>query len=498
MLSRSYDKISRDIFRGLHSGANNSLGATEIALIFSAGDSPAELQVIDPLSVLRPHRASLKTQYTSASFVDISTSRLRTDFSAVKAVEVDGFSTGSRLESAAFQAHGAPFVQFFGRHFEGTAFDRGSLKLYLRKAGWLLAVAFSDHDTRSGGRQVLETLANQLLIEVVVKVTLEREQRIRAVLESISAISRTKEEGKRPRGTLAFVPDSNLDSNDLTVTLGSPRPRLANAKHVCKLLPGTDGISARASNTHQRRMLVTDGVHILGILDGEIPPSSLAAVFGSSGGEFLLRSKSDPRLIGAFSDGFFFLSKADSFRKTLDREILRKRLVPGKMRDRLVQAISDMISLARLRGHGCSIAVGPQESKLPRWSSGERIPRGLPLLDTSRKPPEVINSNVDIAANVAAIDGALHISPRGKLLAFGALLDGMQTKDDQEDRARGARHNSAIRFTSYRRKMVVVTASEDGPVSVFSDGKALITTQRSELPVPKRNDLRPMPFAEWA
>jgi DNA integrity scanning protein DisA with diadenylate cyclase activity len=72
---------------------------------------------------------------------------------------------------------------------------------------------------------------------------------------------------------------------------------------------------------------------------------------------------------------------------------------------------------------------------------------------------------------MAKIDGALHIQPTGKLLAFGCLLDGRSCAE--EDRARGGRYNSALRFTKENPKSFIITVSSDGPVSFFCQGKDL-------------------------
>ena len=45
--------------------------------------------------------------------------------------------------------------------------------------------------------------------------------------------------------------------------------------------------------------------------------------------------------------------------------------------------------------------------------------------------------------------------------------------DDAENRARGSRYNSALRYTRLHGDAVVVVVSSDGPVSVFVNGEDL-------------------------
>ena len=54
------------------------------------------------------------------------------------------------------------------------------------------------------------------------------------------------------------------------------------------------------------------------------------------------------------------------------------------------------------------------------------------------------------------------------LHGFACLLDGRSVEG--EDRARGARFNSALRFTAEHENLLVIVVSEDRPVSIIKDG----------------------------
>ena len=59
-----------------------------------------------------------------------------------------------------------------------------------------------------------------------------------------------------------------------------------------------------------------------------------------------------------------------------------------------------------------------------------------------------------------------------------------------EDRARGARYNSALRFTATQKDLIVVVVSSDRPVSIIQDGMALNAQCRFD-PIPLSTHLPP-------
>ena len=73
-----------------------------------------------------------------------------------------------------------------------------------------------------------------------------------------------------------------------------------------------------------------------------------------------------------------------------------------------------------------------------------------------------------MAKSLAKVDGALHIGGDLHLHGFACLLDGRSFPG--EDLARGARYNSALRFTAEHPNIIVVVVSSDRPVSVIHQG----------------------------
>jgi len=65
----------------------------------------------------------------------------------------------------------------------------------------------------------------------------------------------------------------------------------------------------------------------------------------------------------------------------------------------------------------------------------------------------------------------LHLGQDLKLYGFACLLDGRRVSG--EDRARGARFNSALRFTTENENIIVIVVSSDRPVSIIQNGVEL-------------------------
>ena len=84
--------------------------------------------------------------------------------------------------------------------------------------------------------------------------------------------------------------------------------------------------------------------------------------------------------------------------------------------------------------------------------------------------PLANESKFDIG--ITNIDGAVLLDTGGEIHAMGTILDGKASLD--EDSSRGARYNSAIRYThSADQKCLAVVISEDRYINYISDGKEI-------------------------
>jgi hypothetical protein len=273
---------------------------------------------------------------------------------------------------------------------------------------------------------------------------MDTDLRVYPILYAVLDISRTQEEGAWPRGQLLFVDPNNIGTVPFLARFPAhERPLLANHKHICKLLLASEGSS---------RALVSDGKVIMGIASRPLTSFHFGAEF--CGGHGFMRIKEE--LLCSFYDGSFHSSTMRANLVQLEEALLEAELDP-QMGTRLFRAVSDIVHLAQQKKHGCSLVLDLNAQ--PIKIAGQDLERPLDLKD-----PEMM----ELAQSLAMVDGALHIGADLNLYRFGCLLDGRSA--GTEDRARGARFNSAIRFTSERPGAIVVVVSSDRKVYVIQEG----------------------------
>jgi hypothetical protein len=268
--------------------------------------------------------------------------------------------------------------------------------------------------------------------------------KVYSLLESVIQISKTPEEGAWARGRLGFVEPSRISQVDfLTRFPKAERPRLENFKHVRKLLQAVERSS---------RILVSDGEYIIGVTIKEPPSPSLYCEFRGRHGILSL----DGAPICSFSDGAFQGTNRKPKLIPL-QEALQKWQLPYEQHRDLFNCIAGIVRAAGEEKYGCTMAIDPNNP--PLHLSGQNLETPISL-----EPRE----NLSLASALAKVDGALHIDRNIKLRAFACLMDGPSLQT--EDRARGARYNSALRFTAKHPGLLVVVVSSDRPVSVIQDG----------------------------
>jgi DNA integrity scanning protein DisA with diadenylate cyclase activity len=74
---------------------------------------------------------------------------------------------------------------------------------------------------------------------------------------------------------------------------------------------------------------------------------------------------------------------------------------------------------------------------------------------------------------LSQVDGATFLSPVGKLIRTGVHLKYSAASREFIPELRGTRHTSAQRFSFDVDSALVITVSEDGPVTIFSDGASI-------------------------
>jgi hypothetical protein len=271
--------------------------------------------------------------------------------------------------------------------------------------------------------------------------------RIYPLLDAVLGISRTPEEKAWPRGKLVFVERRSLDAVEFLARFPeTENPLLDNFKHVRKLLLSVEG---------SERVLISDGVGIVGVGCGRLPDFYLCADFHGRHGFLSLNEA----VLCSFSDGSFKSTTRRAKLVQLEEALLESDLDPSQSSN-LFRLIASLVHNAQHERFGCSLIV--DLNREPLEFSGQKLAQSLDL-----EQPQFL----ELAKSLTKVDGALHIGHDLKLHGFACLMDGRSIVG--EDRARGARYNSALRFTADRPDLIVVVVSADRPVSVIQDGVEL-------------------------
>jgi hypothetical protein len=461
------------VLEGLRQGLCEFSGPSRVALVYAK--SPEDpLRVVDQQNLLRGHEPRLREYF----------------------LDTDEWRRGlpSPEEVAFFDQHHARRVGLAGRVSLGGRTHNVAYQMWFTEQHpdlcspgptrrWL-ELALRQLATCMGSKDILalDTVVNTLqemaphavhdhiVDERAHALGPDTRLRVSNILAAIIQISKTPEEGAWARGHLAFVEPSRLSRVRYLARLPkAERPRLENGKHVRKMLQAVERTD---------RLLVSDGEHIIGMALGELPAGSLCALFNGRHGMLFL----DGNPVCSFSDGAFQSTNRRPNLVTLEEALLEWPL-DSTQRSTLFATISRLVAIAGEQKYGCALIIDPYTPLLTLSGHGLETP--MPLDGEER---------LALAAGLAKVDGALHLSAaRNQLCGFACLMDGPSFPG--EDRSRGARYNSALRFTHSHPELIVVVVSSDRPVSVMQKGVDL-----SKPPVWPQvpTMLRPPPtLAEW-
>ena len=149
---------------------------------------------------------------------------------------------------------------------------------------------------------------------------------------------------------------------------------------------------------------------------------------------------------------------------------------------KLFQIIKTLVHNAERSCHGCTLVLDLNSPPL-------KIPG-----QTFHTPIALSKKNIlALAASFSAVDGALHIGKDCHLHGFSCLLDGLTIPG--EDLARGARYNSALRFSKEHKHVIVIVVSSDRPVSVIRNG--IEVNGQCAWHAPKSCVFHPVPLTDW-
>jgi hypothetical protein len=461
------------ILDGLRQGLSSFSGPSRAAVIFAEKpDDP--ISIYDPQDLLRGHEPMLKEIYLNTDKW-CKNSGITEDikhFGQIfpeKNLELSGIiSCGARTRSIHYQ-------MWFTEHHPDIC-SIGPTERWLEHAAFLLSLDFTiegPYYSATSGYLLREyathAVRDYILDEICIMFGWDIKIFVLPILDAILGISKTREEGAWPRGKLVFIsPDDFSKVNFLVRFPPKERPSLQKHKHVRKLLQAVE---------FSDRKLVSFGNHVVGIATGEMPERRSTAHFHGDFG--FVKLSGQP--ICSFSDGKVYSSTQKPNLVTLEEALLEFPMDPSA-RHTLFQIVSQIVHEAGKKKHGCTLVI--DLSPNPATLSGQQLENPMDLQKQHL---------LELAKSLAKLDGALHLRGDLRLHGFACLLHGGTAKG--EDRARGARFNSAIRFSAEHPQVIIVVVSSDRPVSIIQEGVEL-SAQCEWQPFSKR--IQPPPsLAEW-
>ncbi len=442
-----------ETLEGLREGLTHFSGPSRTAVIYSIKpDDP--MRIYDPLSLLTGHEPKFKEL-----FVDSDGWRKKralaydkkkfSNLIAEKNLELAGLiSHGGRSSSVVYQ-------MWFTEHHPDMC-SIGPTERWLEQAVWRLSHDIANEEDLYTGisgsflkEYATHAVRDYLVDEMNVLLGWDTRIRIYPILEAVIKISRTTEEGAWPKGELLFVEKQSVPMMKFVAKFPkAEQPILANAGHIRKLLQSVEDSD---------RKLVADEKTIIGIVKGEKPNFSITADFKGQHGFLMLNDHT----VCSFSDGSFKSTTRKANLVQVEEALLDSNMDPLAA-STLFKIIVNIVHSAASQRHGCSIVVDLNET--PIFMSGHSFEQPLDLEN---------HEDLELTKSLSKVDGALHLGADLKLHGFACLLDGHCIPG--EDRARGARYNSALRFTAERDNIIVIVVSSDDRVSTMIKGVALNT-----------------------
>ncbi|MDM8538067.1 DNA integrity scanning protein DisA nucleotide-binding domain protein [Desulfobacterales bacterium HSG17] len=421
-----------------------------MALIYAVkSDDP--VLVYDPQYLLQGHEPKLKELYLDSNEWRDDHSKLNNikQFEVLnqKDLQLAGLiSYGGRSRSIAYQ-------MWFTEHHPDMC-SVGPTERWLEHAVWLLSQDMANKDIPCIGTSgyVLREYSTHAVRDYIVDerssiIGWDTQIRVYPTLDAVLGISETFEEGSWPRGQLVFAEPIYISEINFIARFPKyEQPHLKNFKHVRKLL---------ASVEHSERKLISDAKTIIGIGVGKMPQACIFADF--RGGHGFLRLNG--QLVCSFFDGKFHSSTRKAKLVQVE-EALLESFADSSEGNALFKIISELVHNAQEQRHGCTLVIDLNET--PIKTSGQHLEKSLDLR---------IMHHLDLSKALSMVDGALHIGKDLHLHGFACLLDGAAVPG--EDRSRGARFNSALRFTAQHDNLLIVVVSSDRPVSVIQGGVEL-------------------------
>ncbi len=438
-----------NIFNGLVEGLSKFSKPSRVALIYQPAHED-ELKIYDPRNLLKGHEPKLKEIYYDdhdawrQKTADLIESQPKGYLAPVNELSLSGLISYGGSSAFFF------YQMWFTDHHPNMCSTKPTEK-WLEQASWLLAADYFSEMNTSGSsagytlkNYALQAIADHIVDERSKSMNFDSKLLIPPILNTILDISKTREEGIAAQGRIVFTdPDRISHINFITRIQKHEQPVLSNSKHIRKLLLAVEGSS---------RKLVSDGKTIVGVTDDPVPAYAIASEYKGDHGFLTLGEDK----ICSFHDGSFHSTTREAKMVELEELLLDSHL-ESETSTILFQIVSELVHNAERKRHGCTLII--DLNKEPLKMTGHVLDPPINLLDPN---------HIDLACSLTKVDGALHITPDLFINGFGCLLDGAATS--WENLARGARYNSALRFSSEHENIIAVVVSSDRPVSIIYCG----------------------------
>jgi len=450
-----------DTADGLRDGLSHFSGPSRVSVIYAIRPEDP-VCIYDPQNLLRGHEPRFKEL-----FIDTDDWRNRPatpllkngsfHMAPEKSLQLAGIiSYGGRSSSVFYQ-------MWFTEHHPDMC-SVGPSERWLEHAAWRFSHDVADLKglyTGISGSFLREYAAHAvrdyIVDEMNLKLGWDTQLRVYPILDAILGIFNTREEGAWPRGQLVFIDPSALSRlSFITRFPEMEQPSIDNFKHVRKLLQAVE---------QSERKLVSQGSSIIGISNEIIKDFCIVTDFRGRHGFIRLNGE----VVCSFSDGVY-KSTTHHAKMVQVEEALLETSLDSESGNQLYKIICSIVHHAEGQKFGCTLIIDLNEKN--EKIAGQNL---MPPLDLRE------NCHLELAMSLAKVDGALHIGQDLKLHAFACLLDGRSIPG--EERARGARFNSALRFTCEHENLLVVVVSSDRPISVIQEGVE-ISAQCQWNPVP--------------
>ena len=462
-----------DTLDGLRDGLSHFSGPSRAAVVFAMG-ADVPMVIFDPQNLLAGHEPRLKELYvenqTWRNHQTIQRGSLKySHIIPEKNLQLTGLiSYGGRSGSIFYQ-------MWFTEHHPDMC-SIGPTERWLEHAAWRFSHDMANESnlyTGISGSFLREYATHAVRDDVVDRMNVllgwDTKLRIYPILDAILELSRTREEGAWPRGELVFVePQALAHLRFLAHFSSAEQPTMDNIKHVRKLLAAVEQSNLK---------LISDGRCVAGIAAGSLPEFTITADF--RGGHGFLRVVEDH--VCSFADGTYQSTTRRANLVHLEEALLESNL-DAETGNTLFKSVAELVHQAEDQKHGATLVLDLNAT--PVAISGQCFDRPLDLRD-----PVIL----DLAKSLFRVDGALHIGADMQLHGFACLLDGRAIVG--ENRARGARYNSALRFTAEHGNIIVVVVSSDRPVSIVQSGVE-ISAACQWKPMSCRI-IQPVPLDQW-